>query len=212
MSEVRSGLRHLLATPVLYNIFQNIVGANAWRREAVGRALATVTKNPNHRLRVLDIGCGTGDVLSYLPSNVDYVGFDRNAAYIASAQERFRERSARFVCDELTVDYDSQESEFEIILALGLLHHLDDSTAESLFRTAKQRLRPGGFLLTLDPIYALGQSKIARYIISKDRGNHTRTEIEYRELARRVFNQVTCEVDHDPLRIPYTGVVMRCAT
>ncbi|WP_342131820.1 class I SAM-dependent methyltransferase [Hydrogenophaga sp. OTU3427] len=211
MSEVRSGVRHLLAMPMLYNLFQDLVGANTWRRAVVNRALTPVLKDARRGARVLDIGCGPAEVLSYLPPHVDYVGFDRNPAYIASAQERYRDRQARFVCDELTVDYDSQESGFDVILALGLLHHLDDATAESLFRAARQRLKPGGFLLTLDPLYAPEQSGVARYIISKDRGTHVRTENGYRGLAGRVFDQVVCQIDHHPLRIPYTGIVMSCA-
>lgn len=210
MSEVRSGVRHLLAMPVLYNLFQDLVGANAWRRKVVDRALVPVLGGASRGARVLDIGCGTGDVLSYLPSHVDYVGFDRNAAYIASAQDRYQDRQARFVCDELTVDYDSQESGFDVVLALGLLHHLDDATAESLFRTAKRRLKVGGFLLTLDPLYMPKQSRVARYIISKDRGTNVRTEVEYCRLGCRVFDQVECQIDHSPLRIPYTGIVMKC--
>jgi SAM-dependent methyltransferase len=208
MSEVRSGVRHLLAMPLFYNLFQNLVGANSWRRTVVDRALHSFQIDVCHSARVLDIGCGTGEVLSYLPPHVDYVGFDRNAAYIASAQKRYSNRKARFVCDELTEDYDSQETGFDIILALGLLHHLDDAMAETLFHTAKQRLQPGGFLLTLDPLYSTVQSNVARYIISKDRGTNVRTETEYRSLASRVFGKVDCQVNINPLRIPYTGLVM----
>jgi SAM-dependent methyltransferase len=197
--------------PLLYNLFQDLVGANSWRRAVVDRTVQSILGDAYRGARILDIGCGTGEVLSYLPPHVDYVGFDRNSAYIASAQNRYRARQARFVCDELTVDYDSQESGFDVILALGLLHHLDDATADSLFRTARQRLKPGGFLLTLDPLYSPAQSSVARYIISKDRGTNVRTEAGYRGLAGRVFDKVICQVDHHPLRIPYTGIAMTCA-
>lgn len=210
MSEVRSGVRHLLAIPVVYNLFQNLVGANAWRRSVVSRELKSVLTDNQRGLRILDIGCGTGDVLSYLPPHVEYVGFDRNHAYIASAQNRYKARHARFVCEELTVNYDSHEEGFDVVLALGLLHHLDDATAHSLFSTARQRLKPNGFLLTLDPLYAVEQSRIAHYIISKDRGTNVRTQLEYCVLAERVFGKVDFQVDHDPLRIPYTGITMIC--
>ena len=98
-----------------------------------------------------------------------------------------------------------------MVLAFGLIHHLDDEQSSSLFNVAKRVLREDGILLTLDPVFVPGQSGLARYIISKDRGTAVRSEDAYKEIARKHFTTVESYVDLKPLRIPYTGIVMKCS-
>jgi len=193
--------------PVLYDLFQHMVGANRWRRRVIEeRVLPALAIGA----AVIDIGCGTGEVLNYLPNTLCYMGFDRNPQYIADARRRFVGRNASFHCEELTPSYRGVDSSADCVLALGLLHHLDNESANALFKTARAALRPGGFLLTLDPLYMEGQSSLARYIISRDRGTEVRNEKAYVELAQTCFSSVDVLVDRSPLRIPYTGIVLKC--
>ena len=99
----------------------------------------------------------------------------------------------------------------DIVLAFGLIHHLNDEESSSLFDVAKRVLGAKGVLLTLDPVFVPCQSGLARYIISKDRGTAVRLENGYKEIARKHFTSVESYVDLKPLRIPYTGIVMKCS-
>lgn len=207
MAEVRTGLRHILARPKLYDLFQTAVGANAWRKDVIEEFLRNGI--PAGGL-IIDIGCGTGEILSYLPDNLRYLGIDRNADYISYAKERYRHRNAEFLNRELTPDLPLQNYKADAVLAIGLIHHLDDHECITLFQAAKQTLRPGGVFLALDPVYHPAQSAAARYIISKDRGKAVRTMEQYMALYTREFSQIQCDINHAPLRIPYTGVVFRC--
>jgi SAM-dependent methyltransferase len=212
MSEIRSGFRHFLAVPWVYNLFQTAVGANAWRKRVILNSLTPFLNRRTGPIRVLDIGCGPGEILSYLPHSVEYVGFDRNPSYIEEAAARFAGRNAKFFCAELTPDYRLDDFDFDVVLAFGLLHHLDDASSEALFATAKTRLKKDGMFLTLDPLFSTEQSALARYVVSKDRGQNIRNESGYRSLASRVFEQVECLIDKNPLWIPYTGVVLKCTS
>ncbi|MCB1612497.1 MAG: methyltransferase domain-containing protein [Xanthomonadales bacterium] len=208
MSEVRSGVRHLLANPWPYDLFQHLIGAYRWRRRVVEELLVPALAADS---TIVDIGCGTGEVLEYLPQEIGYIGFDRNPDYIAQAIRRFRERKAVFRCEELTPDYCPRDELADHALAFGLLHHLDNESATALFRSARRVLKPGGSLITLDPVYTSRQSRSARYVVSKDRGTEVRTESAYLALARASFARVEVFIDLSPLRIPYTGIVMRCS-
>jgi 2-polyprenyl-3-methyl-5-hydroxy-6-metoxy-1,4-benzoquinol methylase len=159
--------------------------------------------------RVLDIGCGPGDALYSVPEGVTYEGFDLSEAYIAQARKRWGSRGT-FRCER--VDEASLESpaSYDLVLSAGVLHHLEDSEALALFRVAALALKPGARLITIDPCLVPGQSPIARFIISKDRGQNVRDAEGYQRLARQVFGEVTPQVRHDLLRIPYTHLILQC--
>ena len=57
----------------------------------------------------------------------------------------------------------------------------------ALLRTAKGLLAPDGVLFLLDPLFAPGQSRAARFLVSKDRGQNIRTEEGYAALCGREF-------------------------
>ena len=91
-----------------------------------------------------------------------------------------------------------------------MLHHLDDSDALALFELAHTALKEGGRFVTYDGCYIEGQSKIAKFIISQDRGRFVRTKDEYCNLASQIFSNVKQELREDLLRIPYTHLIMEC--
>ena len=207
MKEIRSGLRHALALAWLYDFFQKMVGAYSWREKVIKQHVANdIPQNG----RLIDVGCGTAEAIKFLPKNVEYIGFDRNPDYIKEAQKRFEQYNAKFYCEELSLDFQKNTRSADVVLALGLLHHLDDAQALDLFKLAKKLIGKSGFLLTLDPLFDSQQSSIARYIISKDRGTAVRGESGYKQLALQVCSRVEVFVDTNPLYIPYTGIVMKC--
>ncbi|MBS0570188.1 MAG: class I SAM-dependent methyltransferase [Proteobacteria bacterium] len=207
MAEIRSGLRHLLAIPALYDAFQAAVGAYAWHRRVLQRHVLPVLP---HGARVLDIGCGTAEVLRDLPEHVRYHGVDRNAAYIARAQRRFSSRQARFKCAEFRGQLPDDDGRYDLILAIGLLHHLGDDDAGGLMAGARNVLAANGVLLTLDPVFTDKQSAAARFLIAHDRGRNVRQRDGYARLARGAFKHVEGILDERPMYIPYTGLIMIC--
>ncbi len=202
MSQIESGVRAILSHPRVYNAFQSLMGARRGRRDF---AEHFVRAQPGER--VLDVGCGTAEILSYLP-HVEYFGFDVSQQYIEAARSRFGERG-RFFCQELTPVLLETLPKFDLVLTVGLLHHLDDAYAAALLRMIKDALRPGGRLISLDPVFELGQNPIARFIVSRDRGQNVRTAMAYRALAEHVFSDVHGVVRHQTW-IPYTHWIMEC--
>jgi SAM-dependent methyltransferase len=203
MAEITSGLRAVLNHPLVYRGMQWLVGAERLRRH-----IASLVA-PRAGLKVLDIGCGPADLLAHLPG-VDYVGFDSNADYIRAARSRFGSRG-RFFQEELKPDTNLVLGSFDCIVAVGLLHHLDDLAAQRMFHIARQRLQPGGRLITVDCCWAEGQHPLARWLISRDRGQNVRSLEGYRELASPHFSLVEGLCRHNLLHIPYSHSLLVCS-
>ncbi|MGI8574512.1 MAG: class I SAM-dependent methyltransferase [Egibacteraceae bacterium] len=197
------GLHGLLRQPVVYELFQRAVGSLAVRREIIERHL-----RPTPGDRLLDIGCGPADILASL-AQVEYVGFDPSPDYIASARQRYGDRG-RFLVATVEDAAGTDLGLFDVVLAKGVLHHVENDEAERVFALAHRVLRPGGRLVTLDPCWTPEQSVAARLVISQDRGRNIRSLDAYRALAQRCFADVTPHVRHDLLRIPYTHLFLEC--
>lgn len=201
------GLLRLLAKPCVYNLFKRGIGKPSNRAR-----LVTEYIRPFPGCRILDIGCGTADILARLPDSIGrYRGFDMNPAYIEHARERWRTRTnCQFTCQRVSEAVSPELGGYDIVLALGILHHLQDHEADDLFRTARQALRPGGVLVTYDNVYIPRQNRFAKWLIGRDRGQAVRTADGYRRLAAPHFTAIEGQVLHDTLRVPYTIFVMRC--
>lgn len=193
--------RRLLNAAPVYRAFCNLACGAA---ERVAREFIRATPGE----RVLDIGCGPGDRLRYLPE-VEYVGFDLSERYVAAARRRFGTRG-EFHCQDVCEVDPGTLGRFDLVLAMGIVHHLDDLQAYRLFELAETVLRPGGRLVTFDGCYTDDQPWICRRLLSWDRGRHVRTQDRYLALAREVFSDIEVEVRHDLLRIPYTHIILQC--
>lgn len=205
MTQVTSGIRSILSNPSAYNITQAVFGAEAGRRDVASRYLQL---RPG--VRVLDIGCGTAEILPHLPDQVEYWGFDLSEQYIAAAQARFGDRG-HFRCADVGQFVGPDElHDMDLVLASGVLHHLDDPESQSLISIAWNALGVEGRLITIDPTYAPGQSRLSRWVVSRDRGQSVRTPEGYRALAAERFAHVEVSIRHNLLRIPFSHCVMVC--
>ncbi len=194
----------ILEIPVGYRLFRWMVGGeSAWKTH-----LAEYVK-PVPGNKILDIGCGPADVLNYLPA-VNYTGLDISPEYIRSAKKRFGARG-RFCCGDVGLaTIEGEQGTFDLVLATGVIHHLDDAQAARLLDLARLVLRPTGYLVTYDGCYVPQQSRAARWLLAQDRGKFVRTREEYLWLASARFSKVESHLRHDLLRIPYTQLIMRC--
>jgi SAM-dependent methyltransferase len=157
--------------------------------------------------RVLDIGCGPGHVLDYMP-RVDYVGFDTEPRYIAYAKRRYSDRG-RFFCEQFEQSHVTKFPPFDAILLFGILHHVDDAVADNLLGLLARCLSPAGRVVTIDPCFVPGQTWTTRLIAQLDRGRFVRDRGGYLDLVAKHFREVESSVVPNSGRIPSIEFIMR---
>ena len=199
-------LRSKLAVPWFFRLFKDAIGAHSAISTFVDEHVRPQTGD-----RVLDIGCGLGDILEHFSGKeVDYLGLDVSEDYIDWARRRYGER-ARFLCRGVSRDAIDERASFDLVLSVGVIHHLNDEGALELLELARSALTPQGRLVTFDGCYVRDQARLSRFIVSRDRGHHVRTEEAYVALAERFFSRVEARIRTDLLRIPYTHIILECS-
>jgi len=193
--------RSILKASFLYNFYQKLVGGVRARRLFITK---DVNINPNQK--ILDIGCGPGYIIDFLPE-VNYTGFDIDPNYIETAKKTYPDKS--FTCSSIETFHIEDPHTFDVVICAGVLHHLNDEEASTLFKLAKQALKPEGRLLTFDGCYVKNQNPVAKKLLDLDRGKYVRTKSEYLRITKQHFSNIETKIDTNYFHIPYTSIVIK---
>jgi SAM-dependent methyltransferase len=205
MSEISSGVRTILSYAKIYDLFMRLINVDNARTYLSSKYIRAQNGD-----RVLDIGCGTAEIRDFLPA-VQYFGFDPNSRYIETARKRLSDvPDCTFFCSSIEQTKLNAYPKFDIVLAIGVLHHLDDESAIHLTKIAKSTLKENGRLILWDTCFIDGQPPIARYLAGMDRGQNVRDVESYLQILDTVFKNVNFAVRHDLLRFPYTLIITEC--
>lgn len=204
VDQILTGVRRVLSDPRIYDGVQSLLGVNGARRYVCEEIVDAKDGDT-----VLDVGCGTAELLHYLPANVTYYGFDLSEAYIAAAKRRYAKRAnCSFQSADLSAVSADDLPPCQHAIAYGVLHHLNDDVAKHVLAGIQERLAPGGRVITVDPVFAPDQAMIARALIQRDRGQHVRTADKYLDLMPSSYASKRITVRHNLLRVPYSLAIM----
>jgi SAM-dependent methyltransferase len=194
-------LMDVLRHPQVYQGVQFLGGAFGARVRSIHAYLSIKPAD-----RIIDLGCGPGFILEHLPSGIKYDGFDINERYIRYAQGRFGTRGS-FHCRLFDEQCAAEFGPADVVMMLGLLHHLNDDEALATLRAVRRVLRPGGLLFSLDGCYRDGQSSIASWLLRHDRGQFVRSEQGYRRLLGAAFDNIRTHLREDLSFVPYSFLI-----
>jgi len=96
--------------------------------------------------KVLDIGCGAGNMAHHLAHYGDVVGVDNNPRPLAIARERGLD-----VREGLAEDLPLEDEAFELLALLDTVEHVPDEDEMRVFQECWRVLKPGGKLLVTVP-------------------------------------------------------------
>lgn len=112
----------------MYLLLQKTVCPDSYRKKFVNEYIKSFDG-----CKILDIGCGPADILRFIEGiDIDYTGFDIPNEYIGSAKKRNLLIKMHLYCIIMTSEVINDlklQNNFDIILGLNLLYHLNDMEA-----------------------------------------------------------------------------------
>lgn len=195
----------LLGNTLVYKTFKNLVSPP----RLVAKTVEEFLQVPDGA-SVLDLGCGYGDMAHFYANRCRYVGIDSNVAYIREAQRRNSQNDAEFLVGDVSDSKIREKGPFHLVLMTGVLHHLTNDQVVELINGSRHLVTEVGRFVAIEPVFSPDQRLSARLIIAADRGRHVRDMDGYINLLKSGFSNVSAQVVHGRLRIPYSHVILSC--
>lgn len=138
------------------------VDAAHYKAEAPGLRRRLGPWLPGKDARILDLGCGLGELL-YLCQTLgcaEMVGVNLCLEEIEAARPFVQ---ARFECMDIVEYLKSSHETFDYIFALNILEHLDKDTLLEVLRLSSEHLAPAGMLVAMVPNAISPFGTVTRY-------------------------------------------------
>lgn len=111
---------------------------------------------PDPATRVLDLGCGDGEVVGRVLDarpGVEAVAADFSAEMLGRVRARFAATDAVTVVEhDLEEPLPASWGTFDAVVSAFAIHHVGDARKEALYHEVHGRLRPGGAFLNLEHV------------------------------------------------------------
>lgn len=129
--------------------------ANAIRRQALPPLHETFCGRDQRRLRLLDVGCGTGRTLDFIKQawpRLPATGLDLSDAYVAEARRHLRRWCwlDLVIANGEAIPFASASQ--DAVTCVFLLHELPPAVRRRCFEEFARVLKPGGRLVTVDSL------------------------------------------------------------
>ena len=133
-----------------------------------------------HFSSLLDVGCGTGTILSRIPAEAKLYGIDLSAQMIERAKKTLKEKAELTVGDAGSLPW--PQAAFDTVSCTFSFHHYPNP--EKVLAEINRVLKSGGRLILADPWFHTPLQKLINWVLrySKDGDFHIYSEREMKRM------------------------------
>ncbi len=129
--------------------------ANAMRRQALPQLAEAFAGRDQRKLRLIDIGCGTGrflDLVKQVWPRLPVLGLDLSEAYVGHARRHLKRWSRiQFVVAKAEA-IPAPDNSCDAVTSIFMLHELPPEVRRAVIAEAARVLKPGGRLVLVDSL------------------------------------------------------------
>ena len=129
--------------------------ANAMRRQALPPLAEAFAGRDQRKLRLIDIGCGTGRFLDFVKQvwpRLPALGLDLSEAYIRHARRHLRGRARINLIVANAEAIPAPDNSCDAVTSIFMLHELPPDVRRTVIGEAARVLKPGGRLILMDSL------------------------------------------------------------
>jgi ubiquinone/menaquinone biosynthesis C-methylase UbiE len=129
--------------------------ANAMRRQALPQLAEVFAGRDQRRLKLIDIGCGTGRFLDFVKQawpRLPVLGVDLSEAYVRHARRHLRRWSRVGLVVGNAETLPAPDASQDAVTSIFMFHELPPKVRRAIFRECARVLKPGGRFVLVDSL------------------------------------------------------------
>ncbi len=202
-------MKSILKYHFFYNLYQNLIGSGSFLKRYVETFILPEIRDKNS-VKIIDIGCGTGNIVPYIPHNCEYTGVDVSENYIKYLKKKYsHKKNINFIKQNVKEPLSFNEK-YDIIISEALIASLNDTNFELLLTEMKNFLKKGGKIVISDMNYKESHCAFEKFLLKNERGCYIRGQDDYKRIIEKYFTiEKTTEINK-VYWFPYHKIAFEC--
>lgn len=163
-------------------------------RERLARLVELMAIGPSDK--IVDLGCGTGMLLSLLPESAHYDGVDFSQDFVDAAR-KLNPKKGNFHCTDIVEYCNKNKGKYDIATTMDFSEHVDNSEFVRIYSAIRESMREGGVLYLHTPNGDFIVERLKRYGILRQFPEHIAVRSARENVAMLKacgFREVTCKI------------------